>query len=164
MPGRRPGRVVCIRVAENASPNSASSTRRGVEVPAATGGVGIERDLRRRERAEVEPRHVGDAEAHCFQRVELRFRQPGLAPTRDRGVDEVVELGLGQHAVASDRCAGGRRGRRCARCPPRHRRRRLATGGVLSATGCVGRRTASTPPEAASSGVGTGGSKAVARR
>ena len=42
------------------------------------------------------------------QRVELLLRQPGLAPARDGGVDEVVELGLGEHAVVDD---DGMRGR-----------------------------------------------------
>ena len=89
-------------------PNSASSSRRAVEVPAAAGGVGVERDLRRRERAEIEPRHVGDAEVHRFQRVDLLVVRPASLQRAIAASTKIVELGLAQHAVVDD---DGMRGR-----------------------------------------------------
>ena len=76
MPGRRPGRVGLHPRGGEHGAELGVVARGAVEVPAAAGGVGIERDLRRRERAEIEARHVGDAEAHRFQRVDLLGVRP----------------------------------------------------------------------------------------
>ena len=118
VPGRRAGRVGLQPRGGEHGAELGVVERRGVEVPAVAGGVGVERDLRRRERAEIEARHVGDAEGHRLQRVELRLRQAGRAPARDRGVDEEVELGLAEHAVVDDDGMAGASGLATAETVP----------------------------------------------
>ena len=114
------------------------------------GGVGIERDLRRRERAEIEPRQVGDANI-AFSASSCAVVRP-VALQRDRRVYEIVKLDLAQQAVVDDDGMRGRAGGAGGSppgCARRHRRAR-STGVVLRrrivrGRRIVGERAAHTP-------------------
>ncbi len=102
MPGRRPGRARLHPGGGEDAAELGVVERGAVEVPAAAGGVGIERDRAGRERAEMQPRHVGDAEAHRLQRVELLSVSPASLQRAMAASTKKSSSAWREHAVVDD--------------------------------------------------------------
>ena len=99
--------------------------------------------------AEIDAGHVGDVDVGGAHRRELLGARAGRGPALDRRLDQIIELGLAQHAVVDDDRMH-RRGLAVAgahivehrvdgAAPARIARNQLAAGGVL-AVGRVGRQ------------------------
>src|SRR5262249_30268024 len=73
-----------------------------VDVPAVPGGVVVDRDNPRRRRGENLAAEVADLESDFLEVGVLLRSQSGPLPYLDGGVDEAVELRLGENAVIDD--------------------------------------------------------------